>query len=287
LKLTRMLFKNVSIASFLACGVTFLANADELGGRPAPLPAQEKPQQLEGVGIDEKLGAQLDMDLQFKDEDGNVVTLGQFFSGKHPVIISPVYFSCPGLCNFHLNGLVDGLKSVDWSAGNQFQVLAISFDPRETPDVAKKKKENYLKVYNRQGTESGWHFLTGNEENVKKLMSSIGFRYKWNEKDEEWSHTSAAIVASPKGILSRYIPGIMFQGRDLKLALNEASEGKIGTFMDALVLYCFHYDPRQSQYTLAAVNVMKLGGGLTVLILGLWLIPVWRRGRKENEKVRS
>ncbi len=285
MKSRKAFFRTVLLATFVVSSLSVFSKAND--GRPAPLPAHEKPKQLEGIGIEEKLGAQLDLSLQFKDEEGNAVTLGQYFNGKNPVIVSPVYYSCPGLCNFHLNGLVDGLKTVDWSAGTKYQVVAISFDPKETPDLAKKKKENYLKVYDRKGTDSGWHFLTGDAENIKKLTDSVGFKYKWNDKDQEWSHASAAIIASPQGILSRYIPGIMFEARDLKLALNEASQGKIGTFIDALVLYCFHYDPHQSQYTLAAVNVMKLGGGLTILVLGLWLIPFWRRSQRKNEKVRS
>ena len=257
-------------------------------GKPEPKPAHEKPKEMEGVGIEEKLGTQLDLNIPFVDENGQNVTLSQYFDGKTPVILSMVYYSCPGLCNFHLNGLVDGLKGVDWNIGQNFKMIEISFDPKENNQMAFAKKQNYLKVYNRPGAEKSWHFLTGTPESIKKITENIGFKYKWIESEQEWSHASAAIVTTPSGILSRYLPGVFFESRDLKLALNEATKGKIGTFIDSLVLYCFQYNPHQSKYTLAAFNVMKLGGGITVLLMTLWLLPFWRRSlRKKEESTRS
>jgi protein SCO1 len=256
-------------------------------GEPQPLPAATRPEKLEGVKIDEKLGAQLDMNLRFKNEKGEVVTLGSFFDGEKPVIISPVYYSCPGLCNYHLNGLTEGFKGMEWSIGEKFTVLSISFDHKETPDLAVKKKENYIKVYNRPGTENSWHFLTGDQETIKALTSSIGFNFRWLEKEKEWAHASAAVVASPKGTVTRYLPGILFDPKDLKLAVLEASRGKIGTFVDQLVLYCFQYNPHQSKYTLYATRVMKAGGGIMVLILAIWLLPFWYRVRRHPSSVRS
>lgn len=250
-------------------------------------PAGEKPPILEGVGIDEKLGQQLDLSLKFKDENGADVTLGTYFDGKTPVIVSPVYFSCPGLCNFHLNGLTEALKDVPWSVGTKFRVLAVSFDSKETPAVASAKKANYMKLYDRPGTEDGWHFLTGDEDSVRALMASVGFKYRWNEEVKEWAHTSAAIVASPTGMLSRYLPGITFTPNDIKLAVNEAGEGKVGTLVDQLILYCFHYNPQQSRYTMYAGNVMKLGGAVVILFLGLWLLPFWIRHRRRAGEARS
>jgi protein SCO1/2 len=254
--------------------------------KPADLTANETAKGLEGVGIDEKLGAHLDLNLTFKDENGETVTLAKYFDGSHtPVIISPVYYSCPGLCNFHLNGLTDALKLMDWTVGEKFKVVAISFDAKEQPDVAKKKKASYMKVYGRPEAESGWSFLTGDEASIKAFTAAIGFKFKWNEDLKEWAHASAAIVVTPDGKISRYLPGIMFDPKDLKLALNEASNGKIGTFVDSLVLYCFQYNPHQSKYTLYAFSIMKLGGALMVLVLGLWLLPVFIRSRRAEKKV--
>jgi protein SCO1 len=254
--------------------------------KPAEMVASDQAKELQGVGIDEKIGTYIDLNLNFKDENGETVTLGKYITGGHtPVIISPVYYSCPALCNFHLNGLTDALKLVDWSVGDKFKVVAISFDAKETPDLAKKKKDSYMKTYNRPGTEGGWSFLTGDEANIKALTSAAGFKFKWNEEAKEWAHASAAIVVTPDGKISRYLPGIMFDPKDVKLAINEASNGKIGTFVDQLVLYCFQYNPHQSKYTLYAFNIMKLGGALMVLVLALWLLPIWIRSRRAGAKV--
>lgn len=254
--------------------------------KPAAMLAGEQAKELQGVGIDEKIGTNLDLNLAFKDENGESVTLAKYVSGNHiPVIISPVYYSCPGLCNFHLNGLTDALKLMDWNVGDKFKVVAISFDAKETPDLAAKKKASYMKTYGRPGTEGGWSFLTGDEANIKALTSAIGFKFKWNEEAKEWAHASAAIVVTPDGKISRYLPGIMFDPKDVKLAINEASNGKMGTFVDNLVLYCFQYNPHQSKYTLYAFNIMKLGGALMVLVLALWLLPIWVRSRRAGAKV--
>jgi protein SCO1/2 len=264
------------------------ARDDTFDGKVAPTVSSERPEILQGVGIDEQMGKNLDLNLMFKDENGKTVALGSFYDGKTPVMISPVYYSCPGLCNFHLNGMVDALKNVDWPIGGKFKMLAISFDPKEGPDLAAKKKATYIKLYGKPEAAEGWHFLTADAATITTFMKSVGFNYRWNPEVKEWAHTSAAIVTSPQGKITRYLPGIMFEPKDIKLALNEATSGKIGTFVDSLVLYCFKYDPHQSKYTLYAFNVMKMGGGLMVLLLGLWLIPVWVRSRREgNGSARS
>jgi protein SCO1/2 len=274
-------------ALLLTLSLASASHMQPVTGQPAPLPAEAKAEELNGVKIEEKLGHNLDMNLKFKDEQGQDVTLASYFKDNVPVIISPVYFNCPGLCNYHLNGLTDGLKEMDWSVGQKFKVLSISFDPKETPDTALKKKENYLKVYNRPGAEKFWHFLTGDEANVKAFTSAIGFNYHWDEKDKQWAHASTAVVVSPNGTITRYLPGIMFEPKDIKFALTEAGKGQIGTFVDQLVLYCFHYNPTQSKYTIYASNIMKLGGALMVLILAIWLLPFWYRARRHPSSVRS
>ncbi len=249
--------------------------------KAAPMVATEAPKDLEGVGIDEQRGSQIDLNLKFKDESGQEVSLARYFGdSQQPVILSPVYYSCPGLCNFHLNALTDGMKQMDWTLGEKFKAIAVSFDVTEDSKVASKKKAAYMTAYGRPAAETGWHFLTGDEANVKALMTNLGFKYKWSAEANEWAHASAAIIVTPDGKISRYLPGLQIDPKDLKLALNEASSGKIGTFVDKLVLYCFQYNPHQSKYTLYAFNIMKLGGALMVLVLALWLLPIWIRSRR-------
>lgn len=244
--------------------------------------SSEMPSELTGVGIEEKIGSKLDLSTIVKNEKGESVPLSSFFKSHRPVMFSPVYFNCPGLCNFHLNGVVDTLKSVDWSAGNQFEVVAFSFDARETPADASKKKEMYMNTYNRPGTESGFHFVTSDAATIKKVTEQVGFKFKWNEKVSEWSHASAAIMISSDGTISRYLHGIQFEPRDVKLALNEAANGKVGNIADTVMLYCFKYDRHQSKYGLQTYRVMQLGGAITVLLLALWLIPVLIRAKREK-----
>lgn len=255
-------------------------------GPSNPRPAQELPEEFKDIGIDEKMGVTLDKSLPLINEKGETVTLGSFFHASRPVILSLVYFNCPGLCNYHLNGLTDGMKELDWSIGDKFTVLSISFDPKESFETAAKKKETYLKVYGRPSARDDWHFLTASPETIKALTASVGFKYKWVEQSKEWAHGSAAIVLTPEGKVSRYLPGVMFEKKDLRLALTEASNGKIGNFVDHFVMFCFRYDHKQSKYTLYAFNVMKAGSGISVLLLGLWMIPFWVRSyrNKRNSK---
>jgi protein SCO1 len=242
-----------------------------------PLVATETPKEIQNVGIKEQLGHQLDLNMTFKDENGKTVQLTQYIDGTKPVIISPVYYNCPRLCNFHLNGLVEALQKLKWDPGQKFEMIALSFDSKETPELAFAKKTNYMKKYNRPGTENGWHFLTADADTIKQFTKEAGFEFKWNEEAKEWAHASAAIVISPEGKISRYLPGIVFDPKNIKLALTEAGEGKVGTFIDSLVLYCFQYNPHKSEYTLAAFQLMKLGGLVMVILLAIWLIPIWIR----------
>ena len=245
-------------------------------------PSAEVPEELVNVGIEEKIGQKIDLSLPVTNELGQIVPLSTYFKAHRPVILSPVYFACPGLCNFHLNGLIDTLKSVDWSPGNQFEIVAFSFDAREKPDVALSKKTSYVKSYGRPETAEGWHFVTAPQNVVDQLTKQVGFKFKWNEKVGEWSHASAAIVISPDGTISRYLHGIQFEARDVKLALNEAADGKVGNIVDSVMLYCFKYNRHESKYGLQVYRVMQLGAAATVLIMGLWLLPILIRAKREN-----
>ena len=286
---------NTLIFSFLLIITTFAAYADEMNmpsgssamkdaytGKAPDKVSTEIPEELIGVGITEKIGDTLDLSLVLTNEKGEKRPLSTYFHSHKPVILSPVYFNCPGLCNFHLNGLIEGLQKVDWSPAKEFEILAVSFDWNETSEVALKKKQNYLKSYGRVGTDDGWHFLTGDETTIKKITQTVGFNYKWNEQAKEWSHASAAIMISPEGKISRYLHGIMFEPRDLKLALNEASNGKVGGIVDSAMLFCFKYDSHQSKYGLQVFQLMKIAGALTAAALALWLGAAMIQAKREN-----
>lgn len=240
----------------------------------------EEVPELRGVGIDQKIGQGLPLDVGLLDEEGKTVTLRQYLSPGKPLILSPVYYGCKSLCNFHLNGLMDGLKGLDWSAGDKFEVVALSFDASEGPELAKAKKESYMKVYGRPSGEKGWHFLTADAKAIGAITASAGFNFRWNKELGEWAHASAAIMVSPEGIITRYLPGVFFRPQDIKLALNESVKGQLGTFIDRMVLFCFRYDEHQSKYSPFVSNIMKLGGGLMILFLALWLIPFWLKARR-------
>lgn len=251
-------------------------------GKTEATNAAEVPESLKGVEIKEKLGDLIDLNLQVRDENDQTRTLGSYFKKNKPVIISPVYFNCPGLCNFHFNGVVESLQKVDWNPGDKFEVIAFSFDSSERGELAAAKKANYVSMYNRPGTENGFHFLTADETTVQALMGSLGFGFRWNEQANEWSHGSAAIIITPDGKISRYLHGIAFEPKDFKLALNEASNGKIGNIVDYVVMFCFKYDEHQSKYGLQVFRVVQIAGALVVLILAFWLTPMLIKAGREK-----
>lgn len=243
------------------------------------------PKQLEEVGITERLDASLPLQLVFSDEQGNEVALGSFFEPNRPVILTLNYYECPMLCTLQLNGLVEALKELDWTPGREFEIVTVSIDPREKPELAKAKKEVYLGLYGRPGASAGWHFLTGTGANIATLADAVGFRYRYDEKTRQFAHAAAAFILTPDGRLSRYLYGIEYSPRTVRLSLVEAAGGRIGSSFDRLLLYCYHYDASQGRYTMAAVNIMRLGGLLTVvailsLVGGYWLREARARKRK-------
>lgn len=242
------------------------------------------PPMLREVGIDQKLGAPLPLDLTFRDESGETVSLQQYF-GKKPVILSFVYYECPMLCTQVLNGLLESLKTLSFDAGKQFDVVTVSFDPGETSALAVNKKENYLQQYGRAGAEQGWHFLTGDSSSIRQLTQAVGFRYKYDPATDQFAHASGIMVITPQGKIARYFYGIEYPARDLRLALVEASENKIGSLVDQVLLYCFHYDPSIGKYGLVIMNVLRLAGIVTVLTLGTFMIVMFRRDRKAAKEV--
>ncbi len=254
--------------------------------RPAHAQRQEPaPGELEGVGITEKLDSQVPLDLTFRDERGEPVRLGSYFREGRPVILTLGYYRCPMLCNLVLDGLTNGLKELPWTAGGKFDIVTVSIDPTETATLAKVKKQTYLTEYGRSEAETGWHFLTGDRDSIRELADSVGFAYRYVESRGEYAHSAAIFVLTPDGKISRYLYGIVFEPTTLKLSLLEASAGKIGTIADRVVLYCFHYDADEGRYAPVARNIMKLGGALTVVVLGIALAIFWRlesRRRREG-----
>lgn len=252
---------------------------------PAESEPNGLPKALQKVGIEQKLGDQLPLDTAFTDEDGNAVQLGTYFNAGRPVIVTFVYFECPMLCNQVLNGLTGSLKGINFNAGKDFEVVAISFDARENdkPGLARNKKANYLERYGRPGSESGFHFLTGTQDAIDKVTSAAGFSYQWDEKSNQFAHAAAVMIATPEGRLSRYLYGIDYAPRDIKFGLMESAAQKVGSPAEQLLLYCYHYDPSTGRYGLSILRVMRLGGIATILGLGAMMFIFWRRGKKKGD----
>lgn len=263
----------VSLVSLLVlCGVA-------VNGLKAQVPVKpdQMPRELNDIGLNEKLNAQIDAELTFLDENGQVVALKDYFGKGRPVVLNLVYYSCPMLCSMVLQGVVESLKQVPYTPGQEIEVVTISFDPKETSALAAAKKSTILHEYTRPGADQGWHVLVDKDGNAKKLADQIGFRFKWDEETKQFAHPSVTMILTPEGRVSRYLNGIDYPQRDMRLALAEASQGKIGTLSDRIMLFCYKYDPSSRSYVMAATNTMKLGGVLIVLMLGVPLFLFWRR----------
>jgi protein SCO1/2 len=250
--------------------------------------ADQVPEVLEEVGVTEHLDAKLPLDLEFRDENGDWVELGSFFDGERPVILTLNYYKCPMLCGLMLNGVVDGLEAMDWTPGEEFQMVTVSINPLETPELARAKKQNYLKRLDRPAAASGWHFMTGRELEINRLAETVGFSYTYDPVSKEYAHAAAIMICTPDGRVARYLYGIEYPAKRLKFGLLEAAEGSIGSTLDQLILYCYHYDPTNRRYSPVAMNIMRVGGGATALILGIALggmwLREWRRKTKKDAK---
>lgn len=238
---------------------------------------EEKPREIREVSLQEKLNAQVDPELTFIDETGQTVALKDYFGKGRPVVLNLVYYSCPMLCGMVLQGVVRSLKEVPYTPGQEIEVVTISFDPKETAVLAAAKKNTIFQEYTRPGAEKGWHVLVDKDGNAKKLADQVGFGFKWDEETQQFAHPSVTMILTPQGRVSRYLNGIDYAQRDMRLALAEASQGKIGTLSDRIMLYCYKYDPTARSYVMAATNTMKAGGVLIVLVMGLMLFVFWRR----------
>ena len=276
-------------------GLVFCCAAGPLSAQPMmPSGGPEGPRSLapdkviQTVGVDQKLDAQVSADLTFKNEKGETVRLGDYM-GKRPLILSLVYFECPGLCTMTLNGITTSLRPLAFTPGKEYDVLTISFDPRETPALAAEKKRRYVKDFLRAGStkshdpasvEAGWHFLTGDEANIAELCKTVGFRYTYDDRTKQYAHASAIMVITPGGKVSRYFYGLEYSTKDIRLGVIEAADEKIGTLTDAVSLFCYAYDPASGKYSLAITRVLKVAAALTMLSLGSFVgLMLWRERR--------
>lgn len=241
-------------------------------------PANVRPPYLTNVGIEQHLDAQVPADLAFVDDTGLPVKLGDYF-GKKPLILNLVYYNCTMLCGEALAGLSASMKMIKFDVGNQFDVVTVSFNPKETPEIAAAKKVEYLKRYGRPNAASGWHFLTGPPESINALTKAVGFQYQYDATKDQYAHATAIMVLTPEGRISRYFYGVDFPPKDLRMGLVEASKGKIGNAVDAVLLYCYHYDPAVGKYGAVVENMLKIGGGLTILLVGGLLLILIRLDR--------
>ena len=246
------------------------------GGIMAPS-ANVKPPGLTNVGLEQRLNAQVPADLAFRDETGKPVKLGEYF-GKRPLILSLVYFRCPMLCNEVLAGVEGSLKAISFNPGQDFDVLTVSFDPKDTPESATEKKAEMLKHYKRDGAAGGWHFLTGSQESIDALTKAVGFQYQYDNTTDQFAHTTGLMILTPDGKVAQYYYGVNFPPRDVRLGLIQASQGKIGTLADQVLLYCYHYDPKTGKYSAIINRIIQLGGGLTILSIGAVVLVLLRRG---------
>lgn len=280
MKIFRTLAIAVATSTMLAAAAPLRAQG--LAPDDAGDPAQAKPGLLSKVGIDQHLNQQIPLDLPFTDETGREVRLGEFF-GKRPVVLALVYYECPMLCTQVLNGMVSALGVLTFDVGREFDVIAVSINPKETPGLAAQKKQAYLERYQRPQTAAGWHFLTGKEENIRRLAAAVGFRYAFDEKIQQYAHGAGIEVLTPRGVLSKYFYGIEFSPRDLKFGVMEASEERIGTAIDNALLLCYHYDPATGTYGAAAIGAVRIGGVATLLAIGSFLFVSLRRERMAHK----
>ena len=267
--------------SILTMAASLLLTASALGqgmtnGIMSP-PASVRPPGLKNVGIQQNLNQPIPLDLTFTDDLGRSVRLGDYF-GQKPVILNLVYYNCPMLCGEALAGLSASMKMIKFDVGNEFDVVTVSFNPKETPQLAAQKKGDYLKRYGRPNAATGWHFLTGPPESINALTKAVGFQYQYDARLNQYAHATAIMVLTPQGRISRYFYGVEFPPKDLRMGLVEASQGKIGNVVDEVLLYCYHYDPATGKYGAVITRILQLSAAATILILGGLLLILFRRG---------
>jgi protein SCO1 len=261
---------------FALSSISFAQGSYPQSPMPSAPPPTSKPKVLEDVGIDQRLGEQVPLDLTFRDETGRDVRIGDYFKEK-PVVLALVYYDCPMLCHEVLTGLTRSFEHLNFSVGKEFEVVTVSFDARETPQMAVREKDNYINRYKRAGAADGWHFLTGDQQSIDRLTQAVGFKYAYDEETKQFAHASGIMVLTPQGKLARYFYGVEYQPKDLRLGLVESSENKIGSAVDQILLYCYHYDPTTGKYGPVVMNMLRLAGVITLLAIGALFVVMRRR----------
>jgi protein SCO1/2 len=268
------ILRQIVWALFLIASLASIAAAQGMNAGPRGT-LQPPPNILKNVGIEQHLDTQIPLDLKFRDEMGREVKLGDYF-GKKPVVLSMVYYECPMLCGEVLNGEASVFSTLKFEIGKEYDVVTVSFDPTEGPDLARSKKRVYVERYGRPGGDEGWHFLTGSPESIKALTNAVGFNYAWDEQTKQFAHAAAIMVVKPDGKIAQYFYGVEYSPKDLRFGIVQASQGKVGTIVDQVLLYCYHYDPRTGKYGAVVSRVLKVAGVITLLILGGFLIVMFR-----------
>ena len=274
---TRLRIQRLVGAAMVVCALTLSASSQGMTQGTLSPPANVRPPGLKNVGIEQHLNEQIPPGLRFQDETGKAVRLGDYF-GKKPMILNLVYYQCPMLCGEVLSGLESALRVLKFDVGKEFDVLTVSFDPKDTPELAATKKAEYLRRYGRPSAAAGWHFLTGPPSSIDALTKAAGFQYQYDPKSGQFAHATAIMVLTPEGKIAQYYYGVEFAPKDLRLGLIQASENKIGTVVDQVLLYCYHYDPDTGKYGAIISRVLQLAAGATVLILGTFLVVMLRMG---------
>ena len=266
----------VLVAAALLLGVAGPISAWTRDQPPPKTPAASRPKILTDIGFDQRLGDRVPLDAVFRDESGRTVRLGDYF-GSRPVVLALAYYECPMLCTLTLNGLASALDVLTFEPGREFEVVTVSFEPKETPALASAKKAAYLRRYRRPGAAAAWHFLTGDADSIRRLTESVGFRYAWDETTKQYAHASGVMVLTSDGRLARYLYGVEYAPKDLRFAIFEAAQGKILSPVDRLLLYCYHYDPDQGRYGATVMRVLRVAGVLTLVGLGAMVVTLRRR----------
>jgi protein SCO1/2 len=275
--ISKLSFGNFS-RKYILLSIVFLLFVNTVWGQAI----QTAPLQLKGIDIKEHLGDKIPLNLIFTNENGEQVALGKYFKTGKPVILVLAYYECPMLCTLVLNGLADGIRSLDYFPGKDYQVLTVSIDPTETSELAKAKKKNLIPLTGKAETENAWHFFVGSQDQIDSLTKAVGFIYYYDTKQKQYAHPAALMLLTPDGTISRYLYGVGYKKQDLRLGLLEASQGKIGNTVDRIILYCYHYDPNSQGYVLFANNLMKLGGLVTVAIIAIFMASLWARERRKK-----
>jgi len=258
-----------------------LAGGSSAWAASSVVPSSEMPGVLKSVGYDQRIGEKVPLDVPWRDEHGRAVTLGDYLNGKKPAVLVMAYYHCPMLCDLVLQGVETGLKPLSLDPGREFDVIVAGIDPQETPALAAAKKKEILARYARPGTENGWHFLTGPRDSIARLTQSVGFRYVYDPQRNQFAHAAGMVILTSEGRVSRYLLGVEFPARDIRLGLVESGHGKLGTVVDQVLLYCFHYDPLVGRYSAVTLNIMRLSAVVTVVALALFVVFLRRRETAE------